>query len=510
MSRDVIERLKRSAQLPSPPATAFQVLRLCQAEDVSIAVLADTLATDPALCLRILKYANSAHFGAGKEVTSIRDAVLMLGLRSVRFMALGFSLVSSRDPKACKAFDFDRFWSHSVACAAAARQLAARLRILSPEEAFSTGLLSHIGKLAFAVGMPETYPAVLQVAGGTLARAERHETACLGCSHYDLGADLLIEWGLPQRIADVIRAQYHPGIYERDSDAGKFVNIIRTATDIGDILCQAAPDYILATRRQSIVNSGLIADDEVAQVLQSVREDFNALAVIFSAQEDGRRGTEEIRAEAGAMLSRLSLAAQLQTEVVEQQKSDLRPRTACDELTGLANRSAFEARLVQSMEETRLKGDSLALLVIDIDAFKNFNDTFGRQAGDAVLRAVAQALCKGLRAVDFLARCGGEEFAVLLPRVDRLLAAHFCVKLRRAVEVGRIEYGGRTHRITVCVGAALAPTPLGACTPKAMLDVARSQLRVAKAKGRNCCSMKQMQPEDRNAAHANSPSLRGG
>lgn len=493
MSSQMIERLKRSARLPSPPGVALQILRLCQDENVSIGALADTLATDPAVALRLLKYANSALFGGGKEITSIRDAVLMMGLRSVRVMALSFSLVNSKDSRACAEFDFDRFWAHSVACAAAARDLTIRPRVVFPEEAFSAGLLSHIGKMVFAIGVAEQYPAVLQVSGGTLGRTERHEAACLGCSHYDLGADLLIEWGLPQRMSDVIRAQYHPDMFERESDLGRFANLLRVATDVGDIICQAAPDYILATRRQAIVNSGLLVEEELDSFLQVVRKDFDELALTLSVKKGLLPSPDELQAKAGAMLTELSLSAQLQTEAVERENRGLQQKAATDELTGVANRRAFDERLAQSLDESRRTGDPLALVILDIDNFKKFNDTYGHQTGDAVLRTVSAALSKALRDVDVLARYGGEEFGIVLPNADRLLTAQLCVKLRRAVELCAVEYGGKAHRVTVSVGAALAPIPLGDCTGKMLIEVADAQLYAAKAKGRNCCCMKQMQ-----------------
>src|SRR6185369_17267427 len=101
----------------------LEILRLCQQDDISISQLSDTLAADPALSLRLLKYANSAMFGVSKEITSVREAVLMLGVRSVRLMALSFSLLSQDDDRACKGFDFTLFWSHSLALAVSARNL---------------------------------------------------------------------------------------------------------------------------------------------------------------------------------------------------------------------------------------------------------------------------------------------------------------------------------------------------------------------------------------------------
>jgi len=201
---------------------------------------------------------------------------------------------------------------------------------------------------------------------------------------------------------------------------------------------------------------------------------------------------QEIQAKAGAMLNELRLSAQLQSEAAEKGQPDVQPKAATDELTGIANRRSFDQRLAEVLEESRIKGDSLALVMMDIDSFKQFNDTFGHTTGDVVLQAVTQTLLKTLRSADLLARYGGEEFAAILPRADRLLAAQLCVRLRRAVEVCTVKHGGRNHRVTISVGAALTPVPLGGCGAKTLLQVAQAELRAAKAKGRNCCSMRQI------------------
>ncbi len=102
MTGSLISKLKSGSRLPSPPGAALRLLQLCQDDDVSIADLADTLAADPALSLRLLRYANSAIVGTGKRITSIREAVLLLGIRAVRITALSFSLVNLNDSRACR------------------------------------------------------------------------------------------------------------------------------------------------------------------------------------------------------------------------------------------------------------------------------------------------------------------------------------------------------------------------------------------------------------------------
>src|SRR5687768_1360926 len=175
MAESLLSKLKRSARLPSPPGTALQILQLSQEEDVSLQRLADTISADPALSLRLLRYANSAMFGVNKQVTTVRDAVVLLGVRSVRLLALTFSLVSTDDERACRGFDYGRFWTHAITCAVAARQLAKSRQKIRPEEAFAAGLLSQIGRLVFAVGLPDEYASIIEACGGPFADTTEHE-----------------------------------------------------------------------------------------------------------------------------------------------------------------------------------------------------------------------------------------------------------------------------------------------------------------------------------------------
>ncbi|NLX23699.1 MAG: GGDEF domain-containing protein [Phycisphaerae bacterium] len=494
MSGTLLDKIKRTASLPSPPGMALQILQLCQSQDVSLGQLADTLAADPALSLRLLKYANSALVGANKKITNVRDAVLLLGMRSVRLMALSFSLVSTDDAKACRGFDYERFWAHSLGCAVSARHLAVRNRPLSPEEAFAAGLLSHIGKLVFAVGMPKDYPAVLQAAGGTLGRTEKEESAYLGNSHHELGADLLAEWGIPDRLSDAVRYQRTPEKVDGDPSLRALAAVVATATDLADLLCEAAPDVVLSSRRQKLLASPLFhGEDDLAKSLETLQREFRELAAILSVSDGCKRSLAEIQAEAGNVLTELSLAAQLQTEAIAKENEGLQKKAWTDGLTGIANRAAFDDRLGLAWNESCRKQCPIGLIIMDIDHFKKFNDAYGHLTGDAVLKRVAACLGPCIRSVDLVARYGGEEFAVILPNADRMTVAHISVKIRKAVEECVVEKDGQTHRVTISVGAALLTRAGKPFTAKMLIEAADKQLYCSKEKGRNCCSMKQIQ-----------------
>ena len=117
--------------------------------------------SDPALSLQLLKIVNSPVAGVGPKVGSVVRATVLLGFRTVSSLALGLSLVSDNRRVACAGFDYDAFWSGSLARAVAASHLARVLKTCSPDEAFTCGLMCQIGRLAFVCAYPQRYARLL-------------------------------------------------------------------------------------------------------------------------------------------------------------------------------------------------------------------------------------------------------------------------------------------------------------------------------------------------------------
>ncbi len=187
----------------------------------------------------------------------------------------------------------------------------------------------------------------------------------------------------------------------------------------------------------------------------------------------------------------------------EREKSDaLRLLTVVDPLTGIANRRAFETTLDQEWRRMMRHGTALSLLMIDVDHFKRYNDTYGHVGGDACLRAVAQAVARrARRAGELAARYGGEEFAVLLPATDIDAARKLGEVICETVRAEKIPHGGSTTApfVTVSIGAACiakVPPSVGtlsrdstgaALAPGAtvLVEAADGALYQAKVGGRN-------------------------
>ncbi len=121
---DLYQVLRTANRLPTPPGVAIRILQLVESEDTTLEDLTQVISSDPALTAKILKYINSPLVGLGFHGSTLQEAVARIGVRGTQMMALSFSLISPNQAKSCPSFDFDRFWSESLARGVAARRLS--------------------------------------------------------------------------------------------------------------------------------------------------------------------------------------------------------------------------------------------------------------------------------------------------------------------------------------------------------------------------------------------------
>jgi diguanylate cyclase (GGDEF)-like protein len=156
-----------------------------------------------------------------------------------------------------------------------------------------------------------------------------------------------------------------------------------------------------------------------------------------------------------------------------------RDRAVLDPLTGLLNRASLDARVVEIEEQAHLTGGAVSLVLLDLDCFKQVNDTYGHKRGDAVLRDVAYEIRKSLRSFELVYRIGGEEFLVLLPGVDLSEALDIAERVRHSVEAAR------PGELDLTVSAGVATDAGGHITYDGLFRAADAALFEAKRGGRN-------------------------
>jgi diguanylate cyclase (GGDEF)-like protein len=165
----------------------------------------------------------------------------------------------------------------------------------------------------------------------------------------------------------------------------------------------------------------------------------------------------------------------------------LREMVARDGLTGIQNRRMFDQHITRVWQQAVREEERIAVLLADVDCFKDYNDRYGHQAGDECLRAVAVSLTQcARRPLDFVARYGGEEFAVVLYEASREYVAEVLTRIQRSVAELNIPHDASrvAGRLTLSVGAALIlPSPNR--TPEGLVQLADEALYSAKEQGRN-------------------------
>ena len=169
-------------------------------------------------------------------------------------------------------------------------------------------------------------------------------------------------------------------------------------------------------------------------------------------------------------------------------RETLHNQSVRDALTGLFNRRYLEESLEREIQRAKRKQQCLGVVMIDIDRFKHFNDTFGHEAGNAVLRALGNALKSNIRSSDIACRYGGEELLLILPDVSLAAASQRAEQLRQSIKQMKVQYQDRSlGSITISLGVACFPDH--GLVGKALIQAADAALYRAKKAGRNCVAM---------------------
>ena len=201
--------LKQAGELPSLPEVYIRVTELLEAESSTADRIGAAVQTDPTLTARILKLINSAYFGLRNPVTSIPQAVTLLGRQQLQQLLIGSVLSGVFKDFDIGSFPLRDFWQHSVKTAIIARQLAMQnARIIDHEAFFTAGLLHDIGWLVIAKVNPGSYMQITELAKAQNRKIIDVEADKFGVTHIEVGVALLEKWGIPGLIIECVRKHH--------------------------------------------------------------------------------------------------------------------------------------------------------------------------------------------------------------------------------------------------------------------------------------------------------------
>jgi diguanylate cyclase (GGDEF)-like protein len=471
---------------------ATRIVSEAVGDNVSVVELAKLAQSDPGFVLRLLAVINSAAYGRGNnKVSDVRQACALLGVSGLRNVALGLVV----DDMIPMGDDGVILLTTSLRRAVGAQLIATALgdRALA-DEAFTAGMLLEVGLLSRA---RTDLAGSAQVARMPAAHRSVFERAQGHVDHAASGAKLCADMHLPAAMVEAIAHHHDPA--PPASKLGKIVwaaERIAAAWEGGDVA------RIRADANKALATIGVPAN-AMEQLFTRIPELVTVAAVSFERKIDEQLDLDKLALDAHARLVEMnqgyehivrrleSLLAEKEALALELQKTNLEFKnlSVTDALTSLPNRRAFTEALTRDLSMADRTSTCVSLVVIDVDHFKKFNDTYGHATGDLVLVKVGEVLRASLRTSDLAARYGGEEFVCILTNTASPGALIVADRTRAMLEAAVIESPQGPLKVTASFGVASVKGPGCKDLQEALFKRADAALYEAKHAGRNRCAV---------------------
>jgi diguanylate cyclase (GGDEF)-like protein len=484
--------LNHSAQpdsLPAIPAVAMRALRLLRDENANIGELAETIQQDPALTAKLLKLVNSPMFRREHRIASLPRAIAALGLRTAKVTILSFALTESLNRVPPAGFDLPRFWRQCLTMAAAARRIASRRAPHLQDDALVAGLLADTGMLVQADARERAAAADDTIREANTPSGDEHDRVAM--SHAAVSAQLLAQWKLPEIVVTAV-ATHHGEASGPDQTPDDLSFILQEAAVVTGSLCQedaAPPPHEAPAVIPSVLES---QTDSPSELVEAIRAEVEELAELLELDIGPQALQSSIQLEATTQLTQLTVAAELErAQAVSElgrlntQTRELMQRAQIDTLTTLNNRSSLDERLRDVFATAAANHTYVGLIFLDLDHFKEINDTYGHCVGDCVLNAIGRRLRDYENATRFVARYGGEEFVIVMNDTTPEEVEASASDVHAALEALEVARGATEIRVTASFGVLATRPAKSRLTPEAALRRADLLLYEAKRRGRN-------------------------
>jgi diguanylate cyclase (GGDEF)-like protein len=498
---ETLKAVLSSDELPTLPTVASKIITLTAREDTTLSDIAQLVSTDTALSAKVLKVSNSAFYSFAQQISSINQAVSILGINAVRSLVLSFSFLSMKGGKQKVQFDFEKFWKNSLAGAVASKLILERVKGADTEEIFICGLLQNLGELILARTFPEEYEKVLtKVNEGQYDPLNAQEDT-FGTTHPTIGYEVAKHWGFPEVLLLPILYHHEPLLYKGDDTK---IAATCKASYLSDILISILysdkPQEFHKRFRKEAKNLLGLNNTDLEYILNEVHTQVDQAGEYFGLRIKNTKSIQEILQEANIRLSLINLDFDQMNQELIQTKIELENLTTelkeknkilgnlanLDGLTEIYNHRYFQNSLDSEINRCIRNETEISLLLIDIDFFKKFNDNYGHQVGDFILKEFSRILKENIRKYDTLARYGGEEFTVILPETSASDAIVVAEKLRSVVDDFVFRDIKTNYHITASFGVATAnPVTENDFSKSNFINEADSALYDAKEAGRN-------------------------
>lgn len=267
--------------LPTPPIVFTQIQKVLNDPNTSAYEIGSILQEDPAITAKVLKMTNSAYYGLSQTVESVKQAVVIVGLNSIRNLVLSASMFEAFKSNQIDQEFQDFFWRHSLATAFAARLLAHSLKskiYFEPESGFSAGLLHDIGKMVISVYMSD--PAA-QIKSRKQADPFNYdhkiEEDIIGYNHCRIGDLLAQHWKLPSKLIEAIKYHHHPQLNEnKENNLPYLINMANyLATMTFDVDPEEGNEGLVEPVNEEALGMAGLSEAELHSYIAKLREEYS-------------------------------------------------------------------------------------------------------------------------------------------------------------------------------------------------------------------------------------------
>jgi len=279
---DKIDRADLSSQvqkLPAMSTVVTELLTTIDQEDVDTGAIAEKISHDQALTVKTLRLANSSFYGMQHKISSIHEAINILGFKNVRMLIATSAITASFNPTKMKHFSFSSFWQHSVGTAICAREIALYTG-RNPEFAFVAGLIHDIGKLVLVTHYPQQYADALEYQLLHHCDPEIAEREILGMDHCEIGQAVLKHWKFPEEMQTAVSELY----CSDDRTVQQLSGIIHLADIFSLALDFSRDDTAVVPKISPRVWNRLRLDEAgCSKIFRAAENKFNEISQILTA-----------------------------------------------------------------------------------------------------------------------------------------------------------------------------------------------------------------------------------
>jgi diguanylate cyclase (GGDEF)-like protein len=465
LEQKVRNRIASLSYLPTTVAVAMKFVELGKNPDAEPNDYARVIEADSSLSSKVLALANSPWFGIRNRVTAVKMAVNLLGLGTVRTMAISYCVAGLHNELRLTPEESRKFWETSLWKAVAAKRYASLFDGKMADEAFIGGMFQDFALPVMYSTAKDQMNEVFEDSSLSSQQRLEKERTLFHLDHTEIGRVLAQKLDLPDCFVDAVAFHHNREQlteFMSKGIVGEAVYVASLFPHIMNAWSQADAEQLCAWLDERLAPTG----QPSAKFLESVQEEFNQVYRYFENDEPPANRLAELMIEASkeqadntthlvrTVQQLMQEAANMGMEMHQliQNQGQLETKALHDPMTGALNREGFTEKAEEMLAKAARYRVPMALIYADVDKFKVINDTLGHEFGDRALKKVASQLLESVRQHDIVGRLGGDEFVLMLYDCREPNARAVAKRILAAIAEESIGRGQRSVKLSVSLG----------------------------------------------------------